>query len=100
MGSKTIPGIIFIGGLLMISGTVAFLTMSVQLSDINREIAKILPTDYTKLDTLNTLMIERDRLADRIPWAIGIAFAGGICLASGAFLRIKEIHKADQDPIK
>jgi uncharacterized membrane protein YphA (DoxX/SURF4 family) len=99
MKNKSFTILLVFGAVLIMSGAGAFLTMSSQLSDVNREIAKILPTEYNKLDTLNTLMMERDILASRIPWAIVAAIIGGICLASGAVLRIRERRKDENVPV-
>lgn len=100
MRSGTVLVILSLGGVLLVSGIAAFLMTSSRLSEVNGEIAKILPNDYNKLDTLNTLMMERDILASRIPWAIGAAFVGGICLAFGAYLKVRDRRKDDNAPAR
>jgi hypothetical protein len=104
MKSKTVTIILCFGGVLLISGMVAFLMTSSRLTEVNKELAEFTPKNseeaHYQYNTLDALTMERDALAGRIPWVIGTICIGGICLASGAFLKIRDQRKDDNIPPK
>jgi hypothetical protein len=100
MKSRTVNIILCLGGILLMSGLVAFLAVSSRLTQVNGEIENLMQAPNPQHDRIWAATQERDILASRMPWAIGTAFIGGICGASGAFLKIREQLKDDNIPPK
>lgn len=94
MNKKHIIILFIVGLVLLVIGAVSTYQMDRRLSEVNGQLSKEGGSFYSYPDQRNAAEMERDTLAQRIPWAIGTLIVGGVLMAAGPLAVVAERWRA------